>query len=134
MDSIKKKRIRTISGGIILIAIGISFITSFPAYSQYSFIFILGGITGLIIGFRYPFQEIAVKKPRPSLKESDGGKMILTAIIMIVFGLIFGPLEFYENTNFAGIGVIIIVIFCFGGLVLFTLGAIMFTCERFKET
>jgi len=87
MDSIRKKRIAIISVGIIWVAIGISFITSFLAFSQYSDDWILFGIIGIVIGFLYPFPKITVKKPRmwyeraPSLEDTESGKIALAGII-----------------------------------------------------
>ena len=62
MDSIRKNRIAVISIGIIFVALGLSFVTSFPAYSEYSASFILSGIIGVIIGFLYPFPKIQQQK------------------------------------------------------------------------
>lgn len=138
VDKTQKRRIAAISVGVIFVAIGISFITSFPAYIQYSDGLIISGMLGVIIGFVYPFPETTVKKPRmwyeraPSLEDSDGGKILLVGLIMIVSGLILGALEFFEGIPL--IGVLIIVIFCGGGWVLFVAGAIIVTIDRFKKS
>jgi NADH:ubiquinone oxidoreductase subunit 6 (subunit J) len=68
----------------------------------------------------------------PSLEDSDGGKILLVGLIMIVSGLILGALEFFEGIPL--IGVLIIVIFCGGGWVLFVAGAIIVTIDRFKKS
>jgi energy-converting hydrogenase Eha subunit A len=132
MDKTEKNRIAIISVGIIFIATGISF-TLFPAYIQYSDDFIISGILGIIIGYLSPLPKITVKKPlRASLEDSDGGKIFLIGIIMIVIGLTFGPLEFFFGVP--GIGMLIIFIFFFGGVLLEVMGALMVTYDRIKET
>ncbi len=142
MDSIQKKRIAIISIGVIFVALGISFVSFFPTFDQYADGdgWILSGIIGIVIGFLYPFPKITIGKPQlwheraSYFEDSDGGKISLAGIFMIVLGLIFGPLEFLYNVDFRGIGIIIIAVFCFGGLVLLVLGAMMVTADRFKET
>jgi hypothetical protein len=51
---------------------------------------------------------------------------------MIVIGLTFGPLEFFFGVP--GIGMLIIFIFFFGGVLLEVMGALMVTYDRIKET
>lgn len=138
MVSIQKKRIVIISVGVVFIAIGILFLTSFSALSQYSDEWILSGTIGIVIGFLYPFPKVTVKKPRmwyeraPSLEDTEGGQIALAGIIILFSGLILGFLAY-------ALGPILLAIVFGGllfliGLVCLVIGAVFVTTERLKET
>lgn len=138
MDSVQKKRIVVISVGVIFVAIGIFFATSFPALNQYSYDWILSGFIGIVIGFLYPFPKITVKKPRmwyereTTLKDTESGQITLVGIILLLSSLILGLLAYVLGA----IAVAIILgglLFLFG-LVFFVIGAVLITAERLKET
>jgi drug/metabolite transporter (DMT)-like permease len=160
MDSIRKNRIASISIGVILLAAGILFITSFPAYSEYSGNFILGGVIGVIIGFLYPFPKIErqksglrgyfegywnLNKNLRKVYSDESRKLLYIGLTCLLSGLGLGLLTYYlmttpegqasvnqGNMSF-GIFLVIAVLLFFSGFILFLLGFVWTQIDIFKH-
>lgn len=132
MDKIQKKRIAFISSGIAMVAVGISFITLFPEYSQYSDIFILGGAIQVIVGYKYPLPEFITRKPKKKITSTDGGKVLVSGCVMFFTGLGLGVLALFTRDALLLLSVAALLFV--GGFIIFMMGFAMFFLERSKES